>query len=159
MSIFGPGDEKDVVSTKKYVDRRHEHGLNVRAIGRYIVWYNEAEEKYIYYSVRARRNIDIDTGRLIEIKNGNKIESGEETSLIHTRLDTSKELYVMLFNESVNISLADIGNNWSFVLSFNPFTDLGSNLIILSSKSRINKEQQRGSLSFYTDSTSNRINL
>ena len=157
MSIFGPEGGGNVIAEE--YDSRHEHGLNVRAIGRYIVWYNEAEEKYIYYSVRARRNIDIDTGRLIEIKNGNKIESGEETSLIHTRLDTSKELYVMLFNESVNISLADIGNNWSFVLSFNPFTDLGSNLIILSSKSRINKEQQRGSLSFYTDSTSNRINL
>ena len=155
MSIFGPEGGGNVIAEE--YDSRHEHGLNVRAIGRYIVWYNEAEEKYIYYSVRSRKNVDIDTGRLIEIKNGNKIESGEETSLIHTRLDTSKELYVMLFNESVNISLADIGNNWSFVLSFNPFTDLGSNLIILSSKSRINKEQQKSSFSFHTDGTSNRI--
>ena len=68
MSIFGPDDDENVVSTKKYAGQ-HKHSLNVQAIGRYIVWYDEAEEKRIYYSVRARKNIDLDTGRLIEIKN------------------------------------------------------------------------------------------
>ena len=138
MSIFGPEDEKNVVSTNKYPDHRHEHGLNVQAIGRYIVWYNEAEEKYIYYSVRSRKNVDIDTGRLIEIKNGNKIESSEETSLIHTRLDSSKQLYVMLFNENVNIPIVGIGNSWSFILSINPFTDSSSNVMIITLRSEKN---------------------
>ena len=53
MSIFGPEGGGNVIAEE--YDSRHEHGLNVRAIGRYIVWYNEAEEKYIYYSVRARK--------------------------------------------------------------------------------------------------------
>ena len=66
MSIFGPEGDGNVIAEE--YDSRHEHGLNVRAIGRYIVWYDEADEKYIYYSVRSRKNIDIDTGRLIEIK-------------------------------------------------------------------------------------------
>ena len=116
MSIFGPEGGGNVIAEE--YDSRHEHGLNVRAIGRYIVWYDEADEKYIYYSVRYRKNIDLDTGRLIEIKNGNKIESDEETSLAHTRLDSSKKLYVMRFNdENVNIPIVGIGNSWSFILS------------------------------------------
>ena len=54
MSIFGPTYDKENVVTKTCVDE-HSHGLNVRAIGRYIVWYDETEDKQIYYSVRARK--------------------------------------------------------------------------------------------------------
>ena len=54
MSIFGPEDEKDLAVAKEYAGQ-HEHSLNVQAIGRYIVWNNEAEEKRFYYSVRARK--------------------------------------------------------------------------------------------------------
>ena len=51
MSIFGPEDDGNVIAVAK----EHGHSLNVRAIGRYIVWYDEAEEKHIYYSVRAKK--------------------------------------------------------------------------------------------------------
>ena len=135
MSIFGPLLDR-VVVTKAYVDQaaKHEHGLNVQAIGRYIVWYDEAEEKHIYYSVRAKKNVDLESGKLIEMKNGNR----NEEEITHTRLESSKELYVMLFNYAVNIPIASIGNEWSFILSYNPFTDLRNNLIVLSLHSKDN---------------------
>ena len=66
MSIFGPEGDGNVIAEE--YDSRHEHGLNVRAIGRYIVWYDEAEDKQIYYSVRARKNIDLESDKLFEIK-------------------------------------------------------------------------------------------
>ena len=57
MCIFGPLYDDHVVVTRAYVDQaaKHEHSLNVRALGRYFVWYNEAEDKQIYHSVRARK--------------------------------------------------------------------------------------------------------
>ena len=133
MSIFGPEDDgKDLVVAKK-----HEHSLNMRAIGRYIVWYDEADEKYIYYSVRPRKNIDIDTGKFIEIKNGIKIQQSDIFELTHTRLDTSKDLYIMRINERMEIPIEEIGSSWSFILSFNPFTDIRSFVIRLELKSRV----------------------
>ena len=149
MSIFGPeGDGKDLVVAKK-----HEHSLNVEAIGRYIVWYNEAEEKYIYYSVRPRKNIDIDTGKLIEIKNGIKTEDGEEAAVPHTRLDTSKDLYVMQINEDVHIPIIKgIGVSWSITLSFNPFSVIYPQMLFT-------VDTLGASLGFYTDQTLNIINF
>ena len=56
MSTFGPLLDR-VVVTRAYVNQavKHEHSLNVRALGRYIVWYDEAENKKIYYSVRSKK--------------------------------------------------------------------------------------------------------
>ena len=165
MSIFGPEGGGNVIAEE--YDSRHEHGLNVRAIGRYIVWYNEAEEKYIYYSVRPRKNIDIDTGKFAEIKNGIKTVEGEEATVDHTRLDTDKDLYVMQINDLVNISgLWDFDSSWSFAISFSmkppggfievapfggfTFTGPGDFLML---------HTLGGFMTFSTDQTSNNIKL
>ena len=154
MSIFGPLLDR-VVVTKAYVDQaaKHEHGLNVQAIGRYIVWYDEAEEKHIYYSVRAKKNVDLESGKLLEMKNGNR----NEEEITHTRLESSKELYIMLFNYAINIPLKSIGNEWSFILSYNPFTNLRNNLIVLS----LNVEDNSTKYIIYLSSsfTASRINF
>jgi hypothetical protein len=153
MSIFGPDDDgKDLVVRKK-----HEHSLNVHAIGRYIVWYDEADEKYIYYSVRPRKNIDIDTGKFIEIKNGIKIQQSDIFELTHTRLDTSKDLYIMRINERMEIHIEEIGNSWSFILSFNPFTDYSHSILGLDFFGGGPDSRRRSNLRFSIDRTLNRI--
>ena len=153
MSIFGPDDDgKDLVVRKK-----HEHGLNVHAIGRYIVWYDEADEKYIYYSVRPRKNIDIDTGKFIEIKNGIKIQQSDIFELTHTRLDTSKDLYIMRINERMEIPIEEIGSSWSFILSFNPFTDYSHSILGLDFFGGGPDSRRRSNLRFSIDRTLNRI--
>ena len=149
MSIFGPLCDDENVVTKVYVDQavKHEHSLNVQAIGRYIVWYDEAENKQIYYSVRSKKNVDLESGKLLEIKNGNKLESSEETSLSHTKLESSKELYVMLFNNAINIPTISIGNSWNFILSAKPNNEQGTTVIRLSLRTDLpNSNEQNKSI-------------
>ena len=66
----------------------------------------------------------------------------------------------MLFNENVNISLADIGNSWSFILSFNPFTNSRDTLFRLTLRNyRLSKLLYDSFISFHTSYTTNRINF
>ena len=154
MSIFGPEDESHERSVQSHGHsvQPHGHSLNVEAIGHYIVWYNVVREKRIYYSVR--KKIDLDADKLVEIKNGIKTGVGGEISLANTRLDSNRELYVMRFNGDMRIPFPTIRNNWSFILSFIPFSDHSIfNLICGFTSARGEKPK----LGFSIDRTSNRI--
>lgn len=65
-----PTDNKDA-ATKEYVDAviQHEHDVALHAVGRYIVFPNEDGTKS-YVSVRAKKNVDLDSDKLVEVKNG-----------------------------------------------------------------------------------------
>ena len=58
--------------TKEYVDAliQHEHEVALHAVGRYIVLPNKEDGTKTYFSVRAKKNVDLDSGRLVEVKNG-----------------------------------------------------------------------------------------
>ena len=66
--VGDPTDNKDAV-TKEYVDSliQHEHEVSLHAVGRYIVLPNEEDGTKTYFSVRAKKNVDLDSGRLVEI--------------------------------------------------------------------------------------------
>ena len=68
-SVADPINETDVVN-KKYADgiERHEHDTRIYDLGRYIVFPHEDGTK-VYISVRARKNINLQRGKLFEIKN------------------------------------------------------------------------------------------
>ena len=68
-SVADPIDETDVVN-KQYVDRveQHEHDTRPYVLGRYIVLPDDDGTK-VYFSVRARKNINLERGKLFEIKN------------------------------------------------------------------------------------------
>ena len=70
-NVGTPTSDKDVV-TKKYVDDmiQHEHDVSVHALGRYIVIPNEGTRTKAYFSVRAKKNINLDQGIVVEVKNG-----------------------------------------------------------------------------------------
>ena len=65
---------------------------------------------------------------MLEIKNGNGNGEAfsEETNLEHIGLPSSKELYIMLFNNHINIPTTSIGSSWSFILSVKPNNILGA---------------------------------
>ena len=64
-------DNKDAV-TKEYVDAliQQEHKVALHAVGRYIVLPNEEDGTKTYFSVRAKKTVDLDSGKLVEVKNG-----------------------------------------------------------------------------------------
>ena len=68
--VGDPTDNKDAV-TKEYVDAQiqHEHAVALHAVGRYIVLPNEEDLTKTYFSVRAKKNVDLDSGKLVEVKN------------------------------------------------------------------------------------------
>lgn len=67
-SVGAPVDETDAVNLQ-YVNLavEHERLTSVSSLGRYIVIPDESGIK-TYFSVRARKNINLDNGKLIEIK-------------------------------------------------------------------------------------------
>ena len=69
--VGDPTDNKDAV-TKEYVGAQiqHEHEVALHAVGRYIVLPNEEDGTKTYFSVRAKKNVDLDSGKLVEVKNG-----------------------------------------------------------------------------------------
>ena len=69
--VGDPTDNKDAV-TKEYVDAQiqHEHDISLHAVGRYIVLPNKKDGTKKYFSVRAEKNVDLDSGKLVEVKNG-----------------------------------------------------------------------------------------
>ena len=58
-----PTDEKDVV-TKEYVDSLVRK-VSLHTVGRYIVFPNEEDGTKTYFSVRAKKNVDLDSDKLI----------------------------------------------------------------------------------------------
>ena len=46
---------------------QHEHEVALHAVGRYIVQHNEEDGTKTYFSVRAKKNVDLDSGKLIEV--------------------------------------------------------------------------------------------
>ena len=64
-------DNKDAV-TKEYVDAliQHEHEVSLHSVGRYIVLPNKKDGTKKYFSLRAKKNVDLDSGKLVEVKNG-----------------------------------------------------------------------------------------
>ena len=69
--VGDPTDNKDAVP-KEYVDAliQHEHEIALHAAGRYIVLPTEEDGTKTYFSVRAKKNVDLDSSRLVEVKNG-----------------------------------------------------------------------------------------
>ena len=65
-----PTGNKDA-ATKEYVDDlvHHEHDTSLHVLGRFMVWMNEDGVHYV--SIRAKKNIDLNEDKLIEIKDGN----------------------------------------------------------------------------------------
>ena len=105
--VGDPTDNKDAV-TKEYVDSliQHEHELALHAVGRYIVLPNEEDGTKTYFSVRAKKNVDLDSGKLVEVKNGQtlnvrpiqigvvKVSESEELP------NPDKDLKIMQYNTS-----------------------------------------------------------
>ena len=77
-NVGAPTDETDVTN-KQYVDNliQHEHDTKPYDLGRYIVFPHDDGTK-VYFSVRARKKIDLDNGKLVEVKhNINDISENE----------------------------------------------------------------------------------
>ena len=64
INLGTPTDNKDAV-TKEYVDEQIGD-TSLRVIGRFMVWMNEDGVHYV--SIRAKKNIDLDEDKTIEIK-------------------------------------------------------------------------------------------
>ena len=102
--VGDPTDNKDAV-TKEYVDSliQHEHEVALHAVGRYIVLPKEDGTKQ-YFSVRAEKNVDLDSGKLVEVKNGETfnvrpIQIGVVSESVE--LDNpGKDLKIMQYNTS-----------------------------------------------------------
>ena len=106
ITRFGyPTDNKDAVP-KEYVDAliQHEHEVALHAVGRYIVLPNEEDGTKTYFSVRAKKNVDLDSGRLVEISskgmhNVRPIQIGVVSESVE--LDNpGKDLKIMQYNTS-----------------------------------------------------------
>ena len=122
MSIFGARFDRKNVVTKTCVG---EHGLNVRAIGRYIVWYDETEDKQIYYSVRAKKNIDLDGGKMVDIRNGTVHTSNSNiVARFTTQPNEGKELGIMRLETPLSITFNDpVSQPWNLLFSAKPSQD------------------------------------
>ena len=103
--VGDPTDNKDAV-TKEYVDAQiqHEHELALHAIGRYIVLPNEDGTKTYYFSVRAKKNVNLDSGKLVEIsskgmQNVRPVQIGVVSESVE--LDNpDKDLKILQYNTS-----------------------------------------------------------
>ena len=103
--VGDPTDNKDAV-TKEYVDSliQHEHEVALHAVGRYIVLPNEEDGTKTYFSVRAKKNVDLDSGKLVEVKNGETfnvrpIQIGVVSESVELP-NTDKDLKIMQYNTS-----------------------------------------------------------
>ena len=104
-SVGDPTDNKDAV-TKEYVDAliQHEHKVSLHSVGRYIVLQNEEDGTKTYFSVRAKKNVNLDDGRLVEVKNGQTfnvrpIQIGVVSESVELP-NPDKDLKIMQYNTS-----------------------------------------------------------
>ena len=98
-------DNKDAV-TKEYVDSQiqHEHDVALNAVGRYIVLPNEEDGTKTYFSVRAKKNVDLDSGRLVEVKIGEMLNARPTQIGVVSESEElpnpDKDLEIMQYNTS-----------------------------------------------------------
>ena len=103
--VGDPTDNKDAV-TKEYVDAQiqHEHEVALHAVGRYIVLPNEEDGTKTYFSVRAKKNVDLDSGRLVEAKNGETFNARQTQIGVVSESEElpnpGKDLKIMQYNTS-----------------------------------------------------------
>ena len=103
--VGDPTDNKDAV-TKEYVDAliQHEHEVALHAVGRYIVFPKEEDGTKTYFSVRAKKNVDLDSGKLVEVKNGETFNVRPiQIGLVSESVDLpnpNKDLKIMQYNTS-----------------------------------------------------------
>ena len=103
--VGDPTDNKDAV-TKEYVDAQiqHEHEVALHAVGRYIVLPNEEDGTKTYFSVRAKKNVDLDSGKLVEGKNGETFNVRPiQIRVVSESVDLpnpDKDLKIMQYNTS-----------------------------------------------------------
>ena len=102
--VGDPTNNKDAV-TKEYVDAliQHEHEVALHAVGRYIVFPKEDGTKQ-YFSVRAEKNVDLDSGKLIEIsskgmQNVRPIQIGVVSESVELP-NPGKDLKIIQYNTS-----------------------------------------------------------
>ena len=99
----------------------------MRTINRYIVWYNETEDKHIYYSVRARKSINLNGGKLVDIRNGVVVRAPENSNVIAqftTQPNEGKELRIMRLEIPLSTTFDDpISQPWTLLFSAKPSQD------------------------------------
>ena len=107
-NVGNPKSDGDAVN-KQYVDDlvQHEHDTKPFNLGRYIVFPHEDGTK-TYFSVRAKKNVDLDSGLQAEVKNGNEYNADEQTA-ITTDL-------ALVPNPGKDLSKMEIGTNISIGL-------------------------------------------
>ena len=122
VNVGVPTDETDVVN-KQYVDAmiQHEHDITPHALGRYIVYPLEDGTK-TYFSVRAKKNVDFDEGKILEIKNA-VIHNPRNITIVSTFTledNPGKDLDIMRIGVAdLDIDL-DIPAPWSVLFSVKP---------------------------------------
>jgi len=133
INVGTPTDETDVVN-KQYVDSlvQHEHDTRPYDLGRYIVFPHDSGSK-TYFSVRARKNIDLDSDKLVEvkhnIKNASENEINNRPQDITITKDTTmlpnpeKKLGIMELNAPLQIDfrlLRNLVSPWTLLFSARP---------------------------------------
>ena len=141
--VGDPTDNKDAV-TKDYVDAQiqHEHDIALHAVGKYIVLPNEEDGTKTYFSVRAKKNVNLDNGKLVEVKNG-QIFNARPTQI---RVDESfdivdnpgKDLKIMRFPNN----LCNLGIYFSLPNSMSAPWNLSFSSIINNIASRLTFQDQ-----------------
>ena len=128
--VGNPVDETDAVN-KQYVDRieQHEHDTRPYVLSRYIVL--PEDDSKVYFSVRARKNINLERGLLVEIKHDN---AGSGETYINNRPQTitatydidllpnpSKDLGIMQLNSKLHIEcIPNLSTPWTLLFSARP---------------------------------------
>jgi hypothetical protein len=102
INIGTPVNEADAVN-KQYVDRviQNEYEIIPYALGRYIVIPHNGSKTY--FSVRAKKNIDLDRGLLVEIKNN--IADSDENEFNHRPTDIKIIRNVLLLPPNLDKNL------------------------------------------------------
>ena len=98
--VGDPTDNKDAV-TKEYVDAQIQH-VALHILGRYIVFVLDGTKTY--FSVRAKKNVDLDSGKLVEVKNGETFNVRPiQIGVVSESVDLpnpDKDLKIMQYNTS-----------------------------------------------------------
>lgn len=117
--IGTPVDDNDCVN-KMYVDSK-VHDLDVNVKGTYVIISKNGHN--MYFSVRPKRNIDLDSGKLVEIKN-NSVESTDRhiTTAVAVNLlpNDGKDLQIMELSSEMKISFRPphyLATPWTFLVS------------------------------------------
>jgi hypothetical protein len=154
-NVANPVDETDVAN-KQYVDNSIGDKLtNVSLVGRYMVLHDQDDVK-TYVSVRTQRNIDLDNGRVVEIKNNiadsdeNEFNNNPRNIEIQSNLmlmpNPDKALGTVKLNGQIRVSFkppTTLAQPWTFILMGKPgetpaMLDNGSIFTFIKSKSILN---------------------